>query len=674
MLRFSVHQIRRGFVLIIVVLAACGGKSQSSPDAGGTGEEAVCTPLACGDTGGCGIVADGCGGMLTCLDDCECSGPEAVADCPSMPCMTATSCSAGACVYEPIRCGEVACECNTGDCQPDDLRSCGTTVCTPEVCDPQPSLVDGDMVFANQCTANAGRSCGTCNLGIETCDTDADAFVCDDISVAGIDSSAAECSESSLASFIFFDADYAGGNSDGSRAQPFVVLANAFEAADLRNAEGIVIGGSPIFTEPLVVVNGVSLHGGYTSAPDFARSLAEVPVWNVPESAREFPTDPQFPVRLIGLRASDITLPTVIENIQIITADLLTPVNFGPDNYGAHIASSPGLSLVNVEIQAGRGGPAIAGATGGNGPRNDALMNGGTGAQPSFIGSFCVDGGLTNAGAAAPGTICFDGSTRAGGGGGGGSASTTTRGAGGTAGAVLGQGGGFAGSGANPFIPSIATSANSGANATIVGLSGAPGTPGGTVLGEFWIAEANATPGGPGENGHGGGGGGGGHATDNGSGSCKYGGGGGGGGAGGCGGGGGAGTPGGNSFGIFMVDSSGMQIIGGSIVAGSGGPGAAGGGAGAGVVGGVGGPGFNQAFFDSGQRSGFGGAGGGGANGGLGGNSAGGSSFGAYCHDSTPIIDNTEIAAGAGGPGGTQATTPDGAIGSSIDSVDCVSL
>ena len=134
----------------------------------------------------------------------------------------------------------------------------------------------------------------------------------------------------------------------------------------------------------------------------------------------------------------------------------------------------------------------------------------------------------------------------------------------------------------------------------------------------------------------------------------SIGGGGGSGASGGCGGeGGGAGQYGGGSFGLFLINSTGLSVSHLSITTSSGGDG------GAGVDGAPGGLGGTRGGFPGppqGQAAGQGGAGGRASDGGAGGHGAGGPggpSIGVYCHQSDVALDSaSQVMPGQGGLGG----------------------
>jgi hypothetical protein len=142
------------------------------------------------------------------------------------------------------------------------------------------------------------------------------------------------------------------------------------DAVQARNGLGIVVGGSPTFTAPLVVRSGVSIFGGFQGHPGWQRDLSQRPFWDVPTSAASG-------ARLVGASATDVVDPTVISHVRVRTAGFGTASTTTARSNVAFLAlRSPGLQLVDVILEAGKGENGLAGV---NGSPPNASMNGGIG-------------------------------------------------------------------------------------------------------------------------------------------------------------------------------------------------------------------------------------------------------------------------------------------------------
>jgi hypothetical protein len=485
----------------------------------------------------------------------------------------------------------------------------------------------------------APATCGTCGLGKPNC-TDPASFVCEDIEVLGLSGAEVNCDSTSADStFVFLDKTFTGPSPDGSRDAPFVTLADALAAASKpgRAATTVVIAGSPVYTDPLVLPDGVSIRGGYTATDDtgaftgvWRRDLSRRPIWNVPASA-------VADHALVGLRAAHIHRTTIVADVTVVTQPIApASTDTGATNIGVLALDAPGLRLFDVTVTAGAGQDGAKGATGAVGPNGpnvagkDGDVNLATNTAPNFGGqvgahnSLCdsartqggdsggESGGVGHAGSAAPGGA-----------------------AGGTGSSVAGAPG--------AAVSTVGATGNAGVSSVSVD----------PVTGVFTVTGTGDT-GGTGDPGWGGGGG----YSD-----VKYIGNsiwwyalGGAGGAGGCGGLGGlGGLPGGWSIGVLAVSSPGLVIRGGAITASDGGNGGAGGDGGPGGGGGRGGNGANNANGTNPPdvTSSAGGKGSAGGQGGPGGVGAGGSSIGVYCSATTVSPDQTVLKVGKAGGGGT---------------------
>lgn len=498
----------------------------------------------------------------------------------------------------------------------------------------------------------------------EECDeTSAGCLECRWACAPGVD----DCS-----AFIYVDVNYDGGGTpNGTREAPFRNLDVALQLARETGASGVIIGGSPTFVEPLRVVSGVSIHGGYGEAPGFRPSASQWPTFLVPSDAYEADAN-----RLVGAYAEDVEETTMLRGIRIATANLTTQRKDGngASNIGLLVRGGDGLVLENVVIEAGA---AVSGEDGSDGAPPDASMNGGNavgrmpGAAPAACNSACTDAsppagqGSSACGyggnAGSPGDDAYsEGATRPRGNHG----ASTPPPTGGVGGKNALSGG--------CYLAQEATAGGDGSP----GLSGAAGADGGPApWGELdaegrWLVERGGD-GDPGTRGTwGGGGGAGGGAKHDCMNDPDLGGHGGGGGAPGCGGrpgtGGGSG---GASFAVVVIGGS-ITVRDSTLAAGPAGAGGSGGAGGAGGSGGLGADGMppqqNVAFTEA-KWGGAGGHGGAGGPGGAGGGGAGGDSHAIRCVDGAFAAERSTLTAAnpaTGGPSPVNAG-PDGRSGES---------
>jgi hypothetical protein len=657
--------------------AGCGGTGASGKgDGGPPGEDSStpdgCEPATCTSLGeNCGSFEDGCGGMITCTSGCACTDANFETECPQRPCRTLAGCDGGECQYEPVTCGGSTCGpqdcsgigcdaiCSQDGCDT-GVYPCGDALCAEvtQYCDPAPMAEGGEVVYQNVCVGPPQAGCGTCGLGARGCDTDADAFGCEDIPVPVLDSGGeVECDSTAEAStFLYVDTEYAGGESDGSRERPFATFAAAESAANARNARGIVIAGSPTFTEPLTVADGVSLYGGYGRAPEFHPDAEQRPTWQI--GAGQYDADTNH---LIGATAEGITIPAVLHHITITTADLgdMNDGTAGATNIALLADDSGALALDDVELDAGNAGAGVGGVDGaslgpaGDGgdangrlpgsapsvcgnsctaPNGEACGTGGTGCDPN--NGFC-DGSRGDDGAAGDAS----GSDAATGGDGGASWSDTTS----CPTSMFDVMNGF---------PGLSTSGTAGDDGT-------PGSAGDVGADGHWIP-GNGTDGSAGTMGSWGGGGGAGGVAEGRPCCCvsKAGGDGGGGGAPGCGGNEATGGGGGGASIGLVVTGAPITIARSTIGSGQAGDGGEAAEGGAGGSGGEGAPGEtvdNNEGSDPNYHAGRGGSGadgGDGGRGGHGGGGAGGDSVAVYCVGATVDTTDTALSPGSAGSGG----------------------
>jgi len=410
----------------------------------------------------------------------------------------------------------------------------------------------------------------------------------------------------------------------GTKSQPKRTIGAGISAAGSSTKTQVYIGHGT-YNEKVILANGISLYGGYSSI-DWSRNATNQAV-----------IQGAFSTNMIGIQGNNITSATTVDRLWVTTANTSST---GAGNYGIYLSNCTALTLRFCTVRSGNAGAGVAGTTGPNGVA--ALNNASAGQNGSCDG---LNGGGGSGGTSTCG--------RSGGAGGAGGAEGNNRGANGSAG-IGGTPGGVGGNGCDGGCCSGCT-ASPGANGTN-GANGGAGTngnggSGGVVSGGFWVGGSGAS-GGPGTNGNGGGGGGGGGGqggtvVDDGGGN-----GGGGGGAGGCGGTGGTGgTAGGGSFGVFMVNSTGIVLTNNNITSGNGGQGGTGGNHGTGGSGAAGAAGAAVCTGEVG-KGGNGGSGGNGGDGGYGGGGAGGASYAIYRSGTTVTLSGNVLTAGVGGAGG----------------------
>ena len=185
--------------------------------------------------------------------------------------------------------------------------------------------------------------------------------------------------------FLATDGDDEG---DGTREAPYATLEVATVAAAINpDIDGVAVGVG-IFAGPLVVLDGVSVWGGYDPAAGWARNDRGRTVVRTEEAADG---------RFAGLVASAIETATEIAFVTVETADAPADITA----YGAYLVGATGLSLVHVEIQAGRGGDGshgTGGSAGGGGAAGGAGQAGSAGGAGGGAGrnAACpdADGGL----------------------------------------------------------------------------------------------------------------------------------------------------------------------------------------------------------------------------------------------------------------------------------------
>jgi hypothetical protein len=456
-----------------------------------------------------------------------------------------------------------------------------------------------------------------CNF-VSATDLPDDAFADDNCD--GIDGDVADA---------IFVATTGSDSNQGSINDPVASVTVGLTRAQAQGKSRVLVS-SGTYTARVVMVSGISIHGGYSAQAGWSRSELFV---------SEVRSGTILGGRVTALDGTNILAATTIDRLTIRTLDTAVA---GTNNYAVYCNNCDALTLRHNVIVAGNAGPGAAGSAGTAGAVGG---NGGLGAETT-----CDGNGSGGTGGTAGSSSCG----RTGGAGGKGGASGQNNGSAGGTG-VSGVSGGSGGSWGDPGGDGAnGTNGSAGAN----GSSGSGGS-GGSVVSNFWASNAGGN-GTNGVHGNGGGGGGGGGAQ-----SCFFcddgqGNGGGGGGGGGClGTGGTGGSGGGGSFGVFLVASGATVLLEqNTIESGNGGAGGAGGTGGVGGNGGTGGLGGNNCTSEIGE-GGDGGNGGKGGNGGAGGGGAGGPTYGIYRVTTTGVLNGNTITVGtpgAGGSGGNAGT------------------
>lgn len=474
----------------------------------------------------------------------------------------------------------------------------------------------------------------------------------------------------------------------GTLQAPLLTLTAGLLLAQQEGRRDVYVA-TGVYSESLLLLDGVGLYGGYSS--DFSKKnvltfetaiLGKAPTLSSPAA-----------VNAQGLGGPDAPTPTVLDGFSVFGANAANVA--GANSYAIYIANcGPNLLIRDNTVFGGAGGNGAQGQEGSDGLDG---VHGAVGQDAydvpwPFFGNRTCFGADELVGGQGGQLVCGDGTSVSGGTGGrsacpsyGSSPSGLEngqpgKGPSGTLGGLSGWDGRVTTSsqcslcnmpaGQNPMSAALGQAAAGGA----WGQAGAGCTDAsGGIIGNHWTAQAGST-GVLGVHGAGGGGGGAGGGVEVTGSFCAadgghdVGGSGGGGGSGGCAGTGGVGgTGGGGSFGIFVVYSlppqALVQIVDNHVQPGSGGMGGSGGPSGAGGVGGAGdaggasGEGATSTFCARNGASG--GAGGQGGHGGGGGGGCGGSAYGIYLFQAGGTIpmasllnENTFSAGGTGGPGG----------------------
>jgi hypothetical protein len=305
------------------------------------------------------MVPDGCGGMLAC-QPCACTPSTFATDCPAGPCTVATGCQNNTCVYGPASCDSAACSTCAlasgpdGGCAASDLRGCGAASCATTFCDPSPVLMGNRVVYRNQCVARTAVRCGLCELGGLEC-TDA-GVACTTPVIPEVNLQRLECDGASpAATVVFCDPAFDGGMATGARSAPYRSFQEALGEASRRGSRGVIIGGSPLLAQTLVVQNGVSVLGGFAQAPSFVRDVSQRPVFQPVVSY--FDGGVVLDGGVFGVVATGITTGTLLANVTIRVPPLMTPAPVatpGANSIGAYVNAAPALAVAELMIEVGR--------------------------------------------------------------------------------------------------------------------------------------------------------------------------------------------------------------------------------------------------------------------------------------------------------------------------------
>lgn len=504
----------------------------------------------------------------------------------------------------------------------------------------------GGTIDCGACTCVAGQpiqaECGPCALGRVVCSSDTDgACVVPDV-IDGKD-----CED-----ILFVETGAISG--DGTASRPFGTLSSAISAAQSGDVILVAKTTTP-YAESIVLKDGVSVSGAWDRQSQ----------WVYDESIKaDFEVPAPAAADVVGILAEDFSLPAVIENLKIKTANASPQMN----NYGFVGTNALGLTVRRLEVRTGLGGNGADGIAGVQGSAGGPGANGvpfpivycdGQQDPQSFVAA------LKGKNLSCP--------TADGGNGGKGRLELQVGAVPASAGGASAQGAGGGGGGIEVNGSRDGKDGSSGLIFTQSADDGSRGESKGDVIANRWANLGGGGDGTAGQQGSGGGGGGGAANTPTVSSVGRfYGTGGGAGGAGGCGGtAGSGGVGGGGSFGLFLVLSN-IDIKDSSFTGGAGGLGGRGGDGALGGPGGLGGAGESAICGQSVANGGDGGDGAGGQRGGAGGGGAGGVSYGGYCYESQPVLSGVDFdsqGSSLGGPGGQGGAS--GEPGASLDQFRC---
>jgi hypothetical protein len=232
--------------------------------------------------------------------------------------------------------------------------------------------------------------------------------------------------DGNAAQLVFVAVDGNDASGCGTRQSPCRTINRGVSVANGAGFDVVVSQGT--YNERVVVVNGVSVHGGYSRSNGWARSST-------------------FETRIAGtsvtgsfvesVYAENIVEPTELDHFVIETAS--APAGqAGISVYGIRVRNASSLVLAHLDVSVGQGSSGFTGGTGGNGSRgNDGSgASGGSqgaGAAPSACSNGGGNGGNGGGdqypaacGTGAPGQGHGGSGASGGGGGGGGGASANS--------------------------------------------------------------------------------------------------------------------------------------------------------------------------------------------------------------------------------------------------------
>ena len=497
-----------------------------------------------------------------------------------------------------------------------DASDAGLDACVPlEVCSAQAcGMVDdgcGGTLDCGACDCVEGvpveSTCGPCGLGTFTCAADVTGpGTCVAPDVGGVDL------DDACGNIVHVDSSAAAANPDGTAQAPYPTLSAAIRGSSAP-AVILVATGRHLESNPVRTTQGFHIVGGFDPAD-----------WSFdPQSSTTLEFVSTADDGRSGFSFGGVTTPTVVAHLNVELGN----AQDGKTTIATYVSGSPALVLSNFVAVAGDAGDGADGADGADGTQGNkgadaTLSDPGAGG----VNSACpqANGGRGGNGARNVNNQLFDAEP------GEDSSGQARGGPAGTMSLPLGEDGSIR------QQPPAGTDGDSGRSAgsfidgewTLIfgdgepGVAGSHGAGGGGGGGSFWPTDSRTNPGANG----------------------------GGGGSGGCAGGRGqGGQAGGSSFGLVVIDSTGLTLRDSSFTAGDAGNGGRGGDGGRGGNASAGGAGSSKGTITGGS----GGAGAAGSDGGRGGAGAGGSSYGAWCEVSTLNIEgNVSFTQGSEGLGG----------------------
>lgn len=449
------------------------------------------------------------------------------------------------------------------------------------------------------------------------------------------------------ASAIFVSTTGNNGN-PGTKSQPVLTIATGIARAIAQGKTQLFVSMGT-YNEKVTLSNGISLYGGYNAAAAWARSSVNTTTISFGSVISD---------RVSAMEGFNITTPTTVDRftIQSGNATGITATGNGRNSYGVYCSGCTALTIKNAVITAGNGSAGQAGGSAG--------ISGADGVDgTNGVNGSCNISTAASGGPGGVGVLCSVSSL---GGLGGAGRYGNLSGVSGLNGTLSANGNGVGGPGGPAGINTAGGAGTDGTDGAD-GLNGSNGSGGssGVMVTGFWVTNS----GGAGSNGviggAGGGGGGGGGYWINIIGDVGTGNGGGGGGSGGCNGTSGVGGRGGGaSFGMLIVNSTGLVLTNNTITSGNGGNGGNGSNGGAGGTGGIGGTGATNCTISVG-KGGDGGDGGDGGSGGGGGGGGGGISYAIGRNNTTLSLIGNTLNPGTGGNGGSGGTSPGNGTGAS---------